>query len=232
MFTAAIFDMDGLLIDSERAFMEAWIGAARRLSLALSPEDYAAVIGLTDAESDAVLSELLGGATAFAAVRAEVHHYWAARPDPAEFALMPGAHEVLSALREAGVPCAVASSTGAADVRARLGRAGLLSHFTVLASGDEVPRGKPDPAVYRLALQRIGLPPHACVAFEDSAHGACAALDAGLQVVLVPGLRAPPPALRERSLRIFDSLADAIVYLPAWFPPSGPAPVDAAGRAP
>ena len=217
MFTAAIFDLDGLLIDSERAFMEAWVGAARDVGVELRAEDYAAVIGLADPESFAALAALLGGAAAFDAVRAEVQRHWAARADPAGFELKAGARELLGRLRRAGVPCAVASSTGALDVRARLRSAGLLDSIETFAAGDEVPRGKPDPAVYRLALQRLGAPPDACLAFEDSAHGARAALDAGLQVVLVPDLRAPPPELAARSLRVLGSLEEAIGWLPDWF---------------
>lgn len=224
MFSAAIFDLDGLLIDSERAFMEAWIAGARSVGVPLTAEQYAGVIGLADPESYQALAALLGGAAVFAAVQAEVERRWAERADPAEFALKAGARELLARLRAAGVPCAVASSTGAADVRARLARTGLLGHFDALAGGDEVSRGKPDPAVYRLALQRLGALPAACLAFEDSAHGASAALDAGLQVVLVPDLRAPPPELAARSLRVLASLEEAVGWLPDWFATPLPSP--------
>ena len=217
MFSAAIFDMDGLLIDSERVYMHAWIEAARAAGVELRPEAYVSVIGLADAESDGFLTGLLGGPEVFADVGAAVDKRFGAATDEPAFPLKRGARELLALLREAEIPCAVASSTCAADVRRRLAEVGVLGHFAALAGGDEVPRGKPDPAVYQLAARRLGTPPAACLAFEDSEHGALAALGAGAQVVLVPDLRAPPPKLATRSLRVLATLTDAIEHAPSWF---------------
>jgi beta-phosphoglucomutase-like phosphatase (HAD superfamily) len=111
----------------------------------------------------------------------------------------------------------VASSTQVAEVRRRLAVAGIDGFFRAVAGGDEVPRGKPDPAVYLLAAQRAGLDPHSSLAFEDSDHGSAAARAAGLQVVTVPDLKTPDAA---SSLQQLASLADALQHLDDWFPPA------------
>jgi HAD superfamily hydrolase (TIGR01509 family) len=219
MFSAAIFDMDGLLIDSERVILALWVEAAQAAGHAMTADDFSAVIGRADRDSEAILTALLGGRGGFEAVRSVVAQRFL---DPATrpvFPLKRGALEVLAAVRSTGVACGVASSTASKEVRRRLHAVGLLEHFEAVAGGDEVPRGKPDPAVYELAAARLGVAARDCLAFEDSEAGALAALAAGLQVVLVPDLRAPPEALTARSLRVLGSLVEALEHVPAWFGP-------------
>lgn len=218
MFTAAIFDMDGLLLDSERTIMNAWVDSAQALQLALSATDYVSVVGRAESEANLRLTELLGSAAAFTSVQRDAH----ARLAPETglvFPLKPGALALLQALQHRGVPCALASSTRIAEVRRRLAATGIAPFFRAVAGGDEVPRGKPDPAVYRLAAQRAGIDPHTALAFEDSDHGCAAARAAGLQVVVVPDLKTPDAAL---SLMHLLSLQDALPHLDTWFPAHGP----------
>jgi HAD superfamily hydrolase (TIGR01509 family) len=216
MFTAAIFDMDGLLLDSERTIMQAWLASARALDVLLHEADYIGVIGLAHAESTARLTALLGNTHDYERVQRDAARRLAPEAGTV-FALKPGAMVLLQALRQRGVPCAVASSTQVAEVRRRLAVAGIDGFFRAVAGGDEVPRGKPDPAVYLLAAQRAGLDPHSSLAFEDSDHGSAAARAAGLQVVTVPDLKTPDAA---SSLQQLASLADALQHLDDWFPPA------------
>lgn len=216
-YTAAVFDMDGLLIDSERAIMRAWCEAAAAYGRALAPVDYAQVIGRAAPESDRILAALLGGREAFEAVRE--HAVARLAHDHAEqaFALKHGAAELLARLHARGVRCAVASSSSVHEIEHRLGRVGVRLLFESVSGGDEVPRGKPDPALYRLAASRLGVPAHRCLAFEDSENGVRAALAAGLGVVAVPDLRPLPAEVTARCRRVLDSLADALDVVPAWF---------------
>jgi HAD superfamily hydrolase (TIGR01509 family) len=216
-FAAALFDMDGLLIDSERVILSAWLEASRHHGHALTQEDYVAVIGRNGPESREILIELLGGAGPFRAVRSHAAALMAALPDEPRFPLKPGVVELLSVLRAAGIPCAVASSSNADEIRHRLGQVGVLDHFDAVSGGNEVPRGKPDPAVYLLAAERIGVPAARCLAFEDSENGALAALASGAQLVMVPDLKHPAPHVAERSLHVLPSLHHAIAHVPAWF---------------
>ena len=225
-FKAAIFDMDGLLIDSERAIMRAWIAGARELGLAFAESDFVQCVGRAEPESDAILVRILGDRATFEAARSRAQallrvqaaadgHLHDGEP---LFPLKDGALALLSALRETGVPCAVASSSRVAEIRHRLGGIGVLPFFAAVCGGDEVPRGKPDPALYLLAAARLATSPHECIAFEDSENGARAAQAAGVRVVVVPDLRRPAEDVIEASHHVLESLDDALEHVPHWFP--------------
>ncbi|AJY14497.1 HAD family phosphatase [Burkholderia dolosa] len=216
-FSAALFDMDGLLVDSERTIMNTWIDVSNAHGVALTAVDYLQIVGRSFAEGQVILARLIGDADTFDAVRMRVRERLAA-PDPhPKFPLKPGALALLDALAQAGIPCAVASSSACDVIRARLDAVGVLPFFRAIAGGDEVARGKPDPAVYRLAAERLGVPPHACVAFEDSDFGAQSAAGAGASVVTVPDLKAPTPEIVALSLHVLASLDDAVALVPSWF---------------
>jgi HAD superfamily hydrolase (TIGR01509 family) len=222
MFAAAIFDMDGLLIDSERPIMAAWIEAARTLDIELSHAQYLQCVGLAMAESKQILAALLGGATAYQHAASQVTAALQLQRADGDlrplFPIKPGAAELLTALRALGTRCAVASSSTRGQIQACLGSLDLLHHFEALAGGDEVARAKPDPALYLLAAQRLGVDPADCVAFEDSENGAKAALAAGLRVVIVPDLKHPPEPIIGQAFHVLESLHDAMAHVPLWFP--------------
>ncbi|MEJ1167633.1 HAD family hydrolase [Variovorax sp. CCNWLW235] len=226
MFAAAIFDMDGLLIDSERPIMAAWIEAARTLDIELSHAQYLQCVGLAMVESKQILAALLGGAAAYQHAATQVTA--ALRLQRADgdlrplFPIKPGAAELLTALRGRGTRCAVASSSSSGQIQACLGSLDVLHHFEAFAGGDEVARAKPDPALYLLAAERLGVEPAECVAFEDSENGAKAALAAGLRVVIVPDLKHPPELIIGQAFRVLDSLHDAMAHVPLWFPTRAP----------
>jgi HAD superfamily hydrolase (TIGR01509 family) len=220
MFAAAIFDMDGLLIDSERPIMAAWIEAARTLDIELSHSQYLQVVGLATAESELILGTLLGGPDAYRHAIGHVRKLLQLqRADGLPmFPIKPGAAEFLGALRQRGTRCAVASSSTSGQIQVCLGSLDVLHHFDAFAGGDEVARAKPDPALYLLAAERLGVDPAKCVAFEDSENGAKAALAAGLRVVIVPDLKHPPASIVERAFHVLDSLHEAVAHVPRWFP--------------
>ncbi|MBC8055818.1 MAG: HAD-IA family hydrolase, partial [Rhizobiales bacterium] len=154
----------------------------------------------------------------------------AARFGERPFEVKPGAHRLLKALRDARIPCAVASSTHHVEVGRRLARAGLLEHFSAVCGGDEVTHGKPAPDIYLLAVERLGIAAATTLAFEDSGHGALAAIAAGLGVVVVPDLKAPEPAWQTRSVAVLGSLDAACARTAEWFGfecPLGTEPIQA-----
>ena len=103
------------------------------------------------------------------------------------------------------------------EIKERLTRVRVLEFFETIAGGDEVSRGKPDPAVYRLAAARLGIPPEQCLVFEDSAHGAASASAAGASVVLVPDMREPGAELAASVSLVLDSLVSVIPIVSTWF---------------
>ncbi|MCA7926938.1 HAD family phosphatase [Burkholderia cenocepacia] len=216
-FSAALFDMDGLLVDSERTIMNTWIDVSSAHGVVLTEIDYLQIVGRSFAEGQVILARLIGDADTFDAVRIRVREQLAAPEPHPKFPLKPGALALLETLARAGIPCAVASSSAGDVIRARLDAVGVLPFFRAIAGGDEVARGKPDPAVYRLAAERLGVPAHACVAFEDSDFGAQSAAGAGAAVVTVPDLKAPTPEIVALSLHVLASLDDAVALVPSWF---------------
>ena len=216
-FSAAIFDMDGLLIDSERSIMNAWLTVARNLGVDMQPTDYLRVIGLADPESDAILTELLGDEAIFREALKSVRQYLAAPQDRPLFPLKEGVQALLGMLASVGIPCAVASSSRASEIKSRLEQADVLHFFKAVAGGDEVKHGKPDPAVYLLAAERLNKLPTECLAFEDSENGVRAARAAGIAVVTVPDLKAPTSEIIERSLSVLGSLDEAVGRVADWF---------------
>jgi len=221
-FRAAIFDMDGLLIDSERAIMRAWVAAARDEGFALSEADYLRTVGRSLRDSLDLLLEHFGSRPALDAVRARARETLAPGGRHAVFPLKPGVRRVLERLGERGVPCAVASSSAIAEIRRRLDAVDAAGFFDAFAGGDEVERAKPDPAVYRLAVARLGVPAQRCLAFEDSDHGMAAAVAAGMRVVVVPDLKAPTETVRARAWRLVDSMERVLPHVEGWFPDATP----------
>jgi len=217
VFKAAIFDMDGLLIDSERAISQAWLAGARELGFELKMSDFVRVIGTAAQQSTAMLIEIMGSEQAMRATAAKASALLPHADGGPVFPLKTGALPLLQALRVAGIPCAVASSSSVDEIRHRLSHVDVLKYFRAIAGGNEVTHGKPDPALYLLAAARLCVAPEDCIAFEDSENGARAAQAAGVRVVIVPDLKHPPEDVAARAHGVIDSLADAIAHVPHWF---------------
>jgi beta-phosphoglucomutase-like phosphatase (HAD superfamily) len=222
-FDAALFDMDGTLVDSERVILNAWMDSSRELGVPLDPAQYSQVIGLNDEESNQLLIALLGSEATFSSVRSLARSKLHAPAGNVVFPLKSGALSLLGALSHLGVPCAVASSSTSAEIEDRLTRNRVRHYFRAAAGGNEVHRGKPDPAVYLLAASRLGIAPNRCIAFEDSEHGAAAAAAAGARVVLVPDVKAPSAALAASVHLVLRSLDEAVPLVKTWFAASADA---------
>ena len=184
---AVLFDMDGLLIDSERIAQEVTREAALHLGLALPDRIAMRMIGLGRDALERMLVAELGADFLFERFQAEWetrYHQRIAKGVP----IKVGVAEALAALAAAGLPCAVATSTHTHFARYKLEQAGLLAHFTVVVGRDAVPHGKPAPDLYLHAAKQLGVPAHRCWAFEDSLPGLTAAVASGARTHWVPDL--------------------------------------------
>lgn len=217
MYKAAIFDMDGLLIDSERAIRDAWLEIASRNQVALSEADYLRVVGRNETDAKTILDGIFCGSFSFDDARSGVALLLSERYAAHGFPAKPGAFALLSRLRARAVPCCVASSTRSAEVRRRLDQSGLLAYFGAICCGDEVASGKPSPDLFLLAGERLGVEPEACLVFEDSEHGVIGAAAAGMSAVLVPDLKTADGNISTYCLAILQSLDEALPLCDAWF---------------
>jgi len=216
-FRAAIFDMDGLLLDSERPIRDAWLQAARELGAPLDDVSYLDLVGRNQTDSRALLQARLGTAFSYETLRDNANRLLAEMLAARSYAVKAGVLALLQALHERSVTCVVASSTAHAEVERHLHHAGLAAFFSGFSGGDEVARGKPHPDLFLLAAQRAGQQPEDCLVFEDSEHGARGALAAGMGVVIVPDLKTPADDACAASLAVLRSLHDALVRLDDWF---------------
>jgi HAD superfamily hydrolase (TIGR01509 family) len=135
----------------------------------------------------------------------------------------PGLDELLSFVESRHLPKAVATSTERAIALPLLERMGLLHRFVAVATGDEVTRGKPNPDIFLLAADKLGVAPCSCLALEDSEAGVTSAANADMQVYLVPDLVKPSPEVERLASGIFDSLADVAKHLEETFDSPKPA---------
>jgi HAD superfamily hydrolase (TIGR01509 family) len=213
-FGAVVFDMDGLLLDSERPLLDAWVEAARELEHPFDPQLLARVLGLPGQDGVALFRASLGSDYPYERVRVRAKELLTTARAQG-YRVKDGVRELLHKLRAAGIPCAVASSTRRAQIELSLAQVELLPFFNAIAAGDEVSHGKPAPDIFLLTAERLGVEPEACLVFEDSEHGARGALAAGMQVVIVPDVNPPSDEARASCLAVLDSLLQA--DFDAWF---------------
>ncbi len=221
---ALIFDFDGLLMDTETTLLDSWRWLWRRHGLTLDETRFFADHG-GDITEDRYAE--LSAAAGPAFDRAADHERRLAYRKRAHetLGLTAGVSTWLAQAEAAGLRLAVASSSARFWVAGNLDRTGDLARFEVLACGDEVTGHKPDPAVYRLALDRLGLPPEAAVAFEDTPHGVSAAVAAGLRCVAIPNGYVEPSRFQHATLVLPTAaampLADVLARVGEAAGPSG-----------
>lgn len=210
---AVIFDMDGLLLDSERVALAFFEQASRELDAPWTAELGLSLVGRTAKDSDKLILDAFGADFAIDVHRARFSELYEAAIVAGEIPIKPFARELLDYLEGAGIPCAVATSTHRPRAEAKLGRALLLPSFVALACGDEVTRGKPAPDIYELAALRLSVEPRDCLALEDSNAGVRAAVSANMQTVMVPDLVKPDADIRRYGVPVVASLKDVLVAL-------------------
>ncbi len=207
---AVIFDLDGLLVDSEPLYMAAWQGAAFELGFELTDETYYSLIGLPEVECEPIVMEHFGADFPLADFRDRWKQLWSERFDAGELRAKPGAVELLGALDEAKVPVALATSSKRDYATISLRSANLDPYFDHIVTTDDVTRGKPAPDLFLLAASRLGVQPPRCLVLEDSPTGAEAGLSAGMSLVLIPDLCTPPQTYVERAFLVAGSLTEAL----------------------
>jgi HAD superfamily hydrolase (TIGR01509 family) len=208
---AIIFDMDGVLVDSEPLHTRATTVLLAHLGLDWDERESAEYIGLTDVESFAALQArhgLAGDPVDLAALWAErtiILLQQHARP-------LPGVPTVPLALRERGYRLALASSSRLSVIEATLDAIGARQLFEVIVSGAEVPRGKPSPDVFLEAARRLGMSPARCLVIEDSRHGVTAARAAGMRCLAIPCPTTAHQDFADATARL-NTLPDVLEYL-------------------
>jgi beta-phosphoglucomutase family hydrolase len=214
---AALFDWDGVIVDSSRHHEESWNRLAQSEGLRLADGHFQQGFGM---KNDVIIPEILRWTTDPDEVRRlserkERLYRQVVRETGVE--PLPGVVKWLRALKRAGVPCVIGSSTHRLNITASLELLGLDAYFREIVSAEDVARGKPDPEVFLTAARRAGMAPSRCVVFEDAPVGIAAARAAGMKVVAVTSTRSARELQgADRVVNQLDELSVSDVG--AWFP--------------
>ena len=209
-----LFDLDGVVIDTEKLYTRFWMEASRDLGHPMTKEQALQMRSLGRGPSQEKLDLFFGpGVVDYMALRARRIELMDAFIAGYGVEEKPGIRALLALLREKGVPCAITSSSSIPVIRRHLGSLGLLEGFTALCSGKDVPRGKPAPDIYLHGAAAIGVAPENCLAIEDSPAGIEAAWRAGCLPIIVPDQDQPSEEVLQRSFAKADSLFDVMELL-------------------
>ena len=208
MICAVIFDMDGVLIDTEKHYNAAWCQAATEAGFPFTREHALLLRSCEAKEGEKLMQGIFGPSFDYYAIRERRREL--VRERLAQYGLekKPGVEETLRFLRAKGIKPAVATATALDITKSHLTTIGVYDLFDSIVSAKNVAHGKPEPDVYLYACEQIGERPQDCMAVEDSPNGIMAAYRAGLRTVMVPDLTQPDEELTKYLYACVNSLSD------------------------
>ncbi len=204
--TAIIFDMDGILLDSEQIYRRASILAAKQLGFVMEEETYIATIGVADEDAVKIIKQQMGKNFPFA----NFEKKWGqivAREMEQNIPLKRGVRQLLNLLTNHNVPIGLATSTPYERTHKYLQKSGLKKFFHSIICGDEVKNGKPHPEPYLRVARDLGVDPHFCLAVEDSYNGVLSAYRAGMKVIMIPDILQPNEEIKQFTHAILPSIS-------------------------
>lgn len=208
MICAVIFDMDGVLIDTEKHYNAAWCQAATEAGFPFTREHALLLRSCEAKEGEKLMQGIFGPSFDYYAIRERRREL--VRERLAQYGLekKPGVEETLRFLRAKGIKTTVATATALDITKSHLTTIGVCDLFDSIVSAKNVAHGKPEPDVYLYACEQIGERPQDCMAVEDSPNGIMAAYRAGLRTVMVPDLTQPDEELTKYLYACVNSLSD------------------------
>lgn len=210
---AVIFDLDGLLLDTERVAREAWARTADEAGVPISDDLVRAMTGLRVPDIRGLLAGHLASEAEANALMERSRVHYRAILDAGPVDVKRGAHALIDALEELDLPRAIATSSLREHFGHKTRGSGLPERVHAVVCGDEVRHGKPAPDIYLAAASALGLAPGACLAFEDSGPGIESATSAGMRAILVPDHHEPTVQTRQLAAAEFSDLEAAIPYV-------------------
>lgn len=208
-----LFDMDGVVLDTEKLYARFWAEAAHALGYPMTYEQALGMRSLNPQAGQAKLESYFGSGVSRSLMRNKRVELMDAYTDMHGVDLKPGVIALLDFLRVKNIPTAITTSSPKARVERYLKPLGLLERFDRICTGYEVKQGKPAPDIYVYGAHSLGLRPEECLAIEDSPAGVESAWRAGCMAVLVPDLDKSDEAMRAMLFAEADSLADVIALI-------------------
>lgn len=211
MLIAVLFDMDGLIFDTESIYKQSWQYAATEQGLTITDNFYQQFIGVQDPECERILAEHFQDTIdmpRYKAVRDE--HFHNLRNQGV--ALKPGFDALFYAIKQHGLLTAIVTSSHLPEVKHNFSGSTYLAQFDLVITAEDVERGKPNPDCYQMAYRHLGVDAKQCLVLEDSNNGIKAALAAECHAVMIPDLLPPQPELEDKII-IKASLEEVIPLL-------------------
>jgi HAD hydrolase, family IA, variant 3 len=211
---AVLFDMDGLMVDTESLATEAFIHSAKKQGYDMTKEETLLVLGFTTKSIYEFWENYFKNSDVSGKQLVDDHYKYIENilftTGPRK---MPYIEELLKYLKENNYKVAVASSSNMNHIINNMEKTGLKKYIDGFASGAEVENGKPAPDVFLLAAERLGVKPEECLVLEDSKAGVIAGSSAGGKVIMVPDMFKPDEECKERTYRIVGNLGEVISIL-------------------
>lgn len=212
-YEAVVFDMDGVIFDSERAVMNCWLELAQKYDIKDIEKPYFACVGTTMTRTREIMLETYGEDFPYDEYARESSLMYHEKYDGGKLPMKPGVMELLSYLKGKGKKIALASSTRRETVTNQLRWAGIIDCFDVIICGDMVAKSKPAPDIFLKACQELGVSPEKTYAIEDSYNGIRAAHAGQLRPIMVPDLLEADDEMRGMAECVCDNLNEVIDYL-------------------
>ena len=214
---AAIFDLDGLMLDTEIVSYQGWKRACRDFGFVLDDDTYHKIIGLIVPDMEPIFKDAFGPGFPLEQANQKRLQYMYDHFEKFGVTFKPGLLSLLEFLERAGIRKAVATSSCRESAMKKLTAGGLIDRFRVIITGDDVRSGKPAPDIFLAAAKRLNTPVERCLVFEDSENGVYAAYSADMSVIMIPDVKQPAEEVAALAFKIFPSLADAIPFLQELF---------------
>ena len=213
---AVLFDMDGVIFDSERALRSCWQELGDALDLGNMDRVYERCLGITRQATLTILNEVYGPGFPSEWFLKQTLEQYMERYSGGRLPVKTGAVELLKWLREKQFRIALASSTYLPTVERLLRDGGLWDSFDYVVTGDMVTHSKPDPEIFLLACEKCGVSPSEAWVIEDSYNGVRAAHAGGMHSIMVPDLVQPDEEIRQKAEQILPSLIEVREFLEKW----------------
>lgn len=212
-YQAVVFDMDGVIFDTERLVIEFWKEVAKKHNIPNIEHTCIQCLGTNRVRTREIFLENYGADFPFDPYRAEVTELFNTHYKGVPLPTKPGIRELLSYLQEQDIKVGLASSTAQHLVRDEIGTAGLLPFFQTLVCGDMVEHSKPAPDIFLKACEILNADPTKSIAIEDSFNGIRSAHCAGMTPIMVPDQVQPTDEIRTLAFHVMPSLLDVLNWL-------------------